>query len=178
MKRLIKKAEILDLYHGTSSNFLVSIMQSGLQPSDKTNNTAWEGSLSTQNSDSIYLASNPTYAHEMAYATIDKYGGSIMVINVGVNPDIGELVGDEDYYKNDETGSTDWRESLKNHQSVAYRGNIPKENFNQVTIFFEEIEQHYFVDMYLSTSQYQKIQDFFKQPNPDEQLPEGLTPCY
>lgn len=178
MKRLIRKAEILDLYHGTSSNFLVSIMQSGLTPSDQSNNTPWEGSLSTKNSDCVYLASNPTYATEMAHATVEKYGGSVVVINLGINPAFGELVGDEDYYKNDESKSQDWKESLDNHQSVAYKGNIPKENFNSVTIFFEETEQHYFVDMYLSSGEYQVIQNFFTQPDPDERLPKGLTPCY
>lgn len=172
MKRLLKKAELLELYHGTSTNFLPSIMKQGLIPSNESKNTPYEfgSEIETKYKDCVYLALDELYAADMASQTTDKYGGAILVI--GVEVDSENLIADEDYTKGDENKINNWKESLYQWGSVAHKGAISPQSIKSLIIYDDENDAHYEVDL---NADFESIKSYFNIPlNERKELPKGL----
>jgi len=127
----------LELYHGTSSNFLESILSKGLLPRKYTNISNWEqedwiGWRS--HPDLVYLADTPEKARNLAERAVRIHGGKVIILSVLVYPN--KLRPDED------AGAAiaqrgNWKDSLNARGTCAHFGPISPEHVG----VYEEAQQ-------------------------------------
>ena len=125
MKRLIKQSSI-NLYHGTSFEYLPNIASQGLLPgSEFGDRGGWTdahgGEESVKNSQGlIFLTNNLDDASSWACGG-NVRGDTDPVIVLEINIDESKLLPDF----NDCPNAKDWKESLSKCNQVSYNGSIP-----------------------------------------------------
>lgn len=155
MKRLVKKAKTLKLYHGTTNKFLDNIKEKGIlctvDAPQMATGPASGGYLGVTDPYNVFLTNQEHIAKYYANRAVQAFGGEPIVIEVSVNSD--NLIVDEDFTNNavwnsetkkyeltipttgdfvelteEEYDNFTGEDCLKLMGTVAYRGNIPASN--------------------------------------------------
>ena len=145
MKRLIKKAGNISLYHGTSAQRLFEIINSGSIGTDKyMDNGGDYGQVYLTNSE----PSASRYGTNVAYSSSDKSMPDwpvVLEIVVGDNnlgPDMDDW---EITNKENDTDNPTWQESLDETGQVVHEGEIPISQIKKIINVLDD-------SMYVSTN--------------------------
>ena len=111
----------ITLYHGTSSQFLDSILNKGLKPRKETGVSNWSGDEKSLD-DRVYL-SNKFEAAIIGRQACKKHGGDFVLLEIVISTQ--NLVPDED------NGVKNWEESLAK-VTCAYHGVIPPDKIKKI----------------------------------------------
>ncbi len=118
--RILRQADNLILYHGTTDKFLADILEEGLLPRGRTSNSTYEARAASESlPDRVYLTSQAASKGWPSSSATERWGGHRTIIRT--IPDLGRLVADED------SGKSEYAESIAWEGSCAHLGRMPPE---------------------------------------------------